>query len=903
MPELYTSSHGVANASQSTDMISPSAAFAGIEYLLDKKLKYQQKLLEAQRNTVKIEAQSRARVYAAQVFQEASKLDDPSAVVPYVTQKIGEHAQREIGSIGDDEVKRDLTDYFNDFGASATISAMKMESGKTSDRLSASILTTVNQDIVDSGNDLEDEQTFNDRLSNIEQTIRKGTGTAYDETKTAEMIQSAKRGAFMSRFNALKDADPLFAAKVMRERGGEFGLDVSDARQLEAQATHADAQRTAGMLDDLSDQLNVAANNADVGSFMALAATAPDTPDFQSVISERKHELQQRVHAQNFNYLNNEIMLGHIELEQATDAIKKNMEIKPDDPYHMDASDVQQLNKNYHDLIEEREKLSDATFRFDTGRPMEKTQQKYFDKLVRDKTIPKIRIDLGPKASQDQIDLEAISRTWRSGLVPSYLADEVNSSTTNPSKLKRAAGIHDAYIAHGGALAWDNGFDPRTRSYVEYYSRMTAVGVPDQQAAQRITDIVFNTKPGMKENLALRGDSDRKKAQDYWNTQGPISDSGGYEKIDQDVQNLLMDGYLLERQATGDAELAHIHAWEAIKNNVRLSEVFTDKKQLKVNPVEMFANGSYTPQDIKDEFAKKLVSSLEEGATLNLPEGVSLPENKPMEVKLFFPGPIPAQTMVSTPEQTRKLYVQQIGDWANENVRLVAHPSKTVLDDNGIRKPIYKAIYQDKLGRIFDLTMETTVNKVKLPTNPDGLIKKGNVDLSNRPRVVNSDGSVSTVRSMSVNFDGQEVLIPTVSDDGKILSDDDAIDLYKKTGKHLGIFDTPENATRYAEMLHKQQESLISERQIVPVEFDARYRNSEKKSLDTNAMKEANERKARMYKYFRDNFSTSFSTSMSTSSGGFWTKEQEQQIQAGERIMGEGIKKAMTRALIGPAQE
>jgi hypothetical protein len=86
-----------------------------------------------------------------------------------------------------------------------------------------------------------------------------------------------------------------------------------------------------------------------------------------------------------------------------------------------------------------------------------------------------------------------------------------------------------------------------------------------------------------------------------------------------------------------------------------------------------------------------------------------------------------------------------------------------------------------------------------------GLLEAGNIDLHKRPRVLNADGSISTVRSMSVNFDGQEVLIPTVSDDGRILSDEDAISLYEKTGKHLGKFDTPENASAYAEWLHDAQ--------------------------------------------------------------------------------------------------
>lgn len=87
-----------------------------------------------------------------------------------------------------------------------------------------------------------------------------------------------------------------------------------------------------------------------------------------------------------------------------------------------------------------------------------------------------------------------------------------------------------------------------------------------------------------------------------------------------------------------------------------------------------------------------------------------------------------------------------------------------------------------------------------------GLLEEGNIDLNNRPVVRNPDGSVSTVRSMSANFDGREVLVPTVSEDGRVISDDDAIRQYIQTGRHLGMFRTPQQATSYAEQLHLDQE-------------------------------------------------------------------------------------------------
>ena len=90
-----------------------------------------------------------------------------------------------------------------------------------------------------------------------------------------------------------------------------------------------------------------------------------------------------------------------------------------------------------------------------------------------------------------------------------------------------------------------------------------------------------------------------------------------------------------------------------------------------------------------------------------------------------------------------------------------------------------------------------------------GLVTPGNIDLSKRPVRENPDGTFSTVVSKSFNIEGKETLIPTLNPEtGKRMSDEEALDYYKKTGQHMGIFSSPEAATEYAKRASAEQEKL-----------------------------------------------------------------------------------------------
>jgi len=89
--------------------------------------------------------------------------------------------------------------------------------------------------------------------------------------------------------------------------------------------------------------------------------------------------------------------------------------------------------------------------------------------------------------------------------------------------------------------------------------------------------------------------------------------------------------------------------------------------------------------------------------------------------------------------------------------------------------------------------------------NYDAQVEPGNIDTYNRPVLHNQDGSISTVRTMGIDEGTGVTNIPTISPTGTSLTPEQAIDLYRVIGKHLGKFKNVGAADESAQNLHEQQ--------------------------------------------------------------------------------------------------
>lgn len=91
-------------------------------------------------------------------------------------------------------------------------------------------------------------------------------------------------------------------------------------------------------------------------------------------------------------------------------------------------------------------------------------------------------------------------------------------------------------------------------------------------------------------------------------------------------------------------------------------------------------------------------------------------------------------------------------------------------------------------------------------------VRASDIDMS-RPKIANSDGTFSTVRSFSFNEGGKEILIPSIVN-GKQLTHEQAIAAWRAgENSEIGVFDTPEEATAYSKSYSRKTGEVREEGQ------------------------------------------------------------------------------------------
>jgi len=98
-------------------------------------------------------------------------------------------------------------------------------------------------------------------------------------------------------------------------------------------------------------------------------------------------------------------------------------------------------------------------------------------------------------------------------------------------------------------------------------------------------------------------------------------------------------------------------------------------------------------------------------------------------------------------------------------------------------------------GQVYQYPHDDTINQVE----------QGNINLNDPNRKIhgNANGSISSIRTITIKQDGTTILLPTVAPDGKFMTNEEAVKRYEKTGEHLGKFPTEADAKAYDEILNR----------------------------------------------------------------------------------------------------
>lgn len=158
---------------------------------------------------------------------------------------------------------------------------------------------------------------------------------------------------------------------------------------------------------------------------------------------------------------------------------------------------------------------------------------------------------------------------------------------------------------------------------------------------------------------------------------------------------------------------------------------------------------------------------------------------------------------------------------------------------------VIKALREELTGQGAIKAANDLLEALGKVSSAQGMIEKGNLDLLHRPQHKNDDGSISTVLSMGIEADNKQVLIPRIDLLGKLMTEEEAVREFYRTGGHLGKFDTIENAEKYAKALHEQQAALYGDaKALARITDDQRmFVVEQKKGLDVSNLSAAAQKK------------------------------------------------------------